>query len=351
MSTGIQTPQSIVSTFAPFGPAFLSTRSLQKQVSLTSAQPSDHESVDSVLSPESASQWTISLLDLLAGIVNPNKDFSSVTVMETEYQQLLAVLEDLIYSVGDDENHPLSAVMTLIGVLVKTYEDQNFPKLVDLFPELAKQTQVELASEGSNSNTATFEQTEANFAIAFFSIGYLLSEAGEAEKSVCAYDLVLRLKPDSAEAYNNRGAAKKDLGQYQEAIADFDKTIRLNPNLAEPYTNRGVVMLELDQYKAAIADHDKALDLKPDYAGAYVNRGIVKSEIGKHKEAIADYDKATELDPDNTDAYYNRGTVRYALGKSKEAKSDFQIALILAKQQGRKDIKADIERDFKDLAI
>ena len=66
MSTGMQTPQSIVSTFAPFGPAFLSTRSLQKQVSLTSVQPSDHESVDSVLSPESASQW----IDKSIGLVS-----------------------------------------------------------------------------------------------------------------------------------------------------------------------------------------------------------------------------------------------------------------------------------------
>lgn len=46
MSTGTQTPQSIGSTFTPFGPAFLSTRSPQKQVSLTSVQPSVHEFAD-----------------------------------------------------------------------------------------------------------------------------------------------------------------------------------------------------------------------------------------------------------------------------------------------------------------
>ena len=45
-------------------------------------------------------------------------------------------MADLIYGVGDDENHPLSAAMTLVGVLMKTYEDQHFPKLVDLYPEL-----------------------------------------------------------------------------------------------------------------------------------------------------------------------------------------------------------------------
>lgn len=281
MSIGIQTPQNIVSTFTPFGPAFLSTRSPQKQVSLTSVQPSAHESVDFVPFSESGSPWLVSLLDVLAGIVNRNKDFSRVMVTEAEYKQLLAVLEDLIYSVGDDENHPLSAVMTLIGVLIKAYEDQNFPKLVDLFPELAEETQVELVSENSNSNAVTSERTEANLDVAFFSIGYLLSEVGETEKSVSAYDSVLRLKPDYAEVYNNRGAAKKDLGQYKEAIADFDQTIHLNPNLAEPHTNRGVV--------------------------------------------------------------------KYALGRCEEAKSDFQIALELSEQQGKEDLKANVEQLLQEL--
>ena len=131
MSTGIQTSQNILSTFTPFGPAFLSTHNFQKQASLASVQPSVHGSVDSLLYPESASQWIVSLLILLAGIVNRNKDLSRLMVTEAEYQQLSAVMDDLIHGVGEDENHPLSAAMTLVGMLIKTYEDQHFPKLVE----------------------------------------------------------------------------------------------------------------------------------------------------------------------------------------------------------------------------
>ena len=90
------------------------------------------ESVDAVSYPESQLQWLVSLLNLLAGIVNRNEDLSSVVVTETEYQQLSAVMDDLIYGVGDDENHPLSAAMTLVGSLIKAYEDEHFPKLIDL---------------------------------------------------------------------------------------------------------------------------------------------------------------------------------------------------------------------------
>lgn len=101
-----------------------------------STQPPTQESVNVTPCPDRTTQWLIDLLNLLVGIVNRNEDLSRLTVTETEYQQLLAVLDDLIYGVGDDERHPLSAAMTLIGRLIKTYEDQHFPKLVDLYPEL-----------------------------------------------------------------------------------------------------------------------------------------------------------------------------------------------------------------------
>ena len=97
--------------------------------------------------PESATRWLISLLDLFTGIINRNENLSHIVVTETEYQQLSEVMDDLIYSVGEDENHPLSATMTLVGVLIKIYEDQHFPKLETLFPERAEGSTVESANK------------------------------------------------------------------------------------------------------------------------------------------------------------------------------------------------------------
>ena len=142
MSTGIQTPDNILLTFTPFGPPVLSTHGLPKRVCLASTQPFAQEFIDAAPYPESAAQWLISLLDLLAGIANQHEDLDHIMVTETEYQRLSAVMDDLIYSVGEDEEHPLSAAMALIGMLIKTYEDQHFPKLADLFPEMAKEMSV-----------------------------------------------------------------------------------------------------------------------------------------------------------------------------------------------------------------
>ncbi len=51
---------------------------------------------------------------------------------ESEYQQLVAVLDDLIDEVGEDDNHPQASLMEVIGVLIEKYEDENVPELMDV---------------------------------------------------------------------------------------------------------------------------------------------------------------------------------------------------------------------------
>ena len=165
----------------------------------------------------------------------------------------------------------------------------------------------------------------------WFSIGYLLHSKDEPDfdAAINAYDAVLRLNPNHAEAYNNRGLARDALGQHEAAIADYDAALRLNPNHAKAYNNRGGARYALGQYEAAIADCDSALRLKPDYAKAYNNRGLARYALGQHEAAIADCDSALRLKPDYTEAYYNRGLARLGLGQHDAAIADFDTALRL----------------------
>ena len=48
---------------------------------------------------------------------------------EVEYDRLVAVLDDLIDEVGENESHPLASMMEIIGVLIEKYEDENVPEL------------------------------------------------------------------------------------------------------------------------------------------------------------------------------------------------------------------------------
>lgn len=51
---------------------------------------------------------------------------------ESEYQRLVAILDDLIDVVGEDENHPLASLMEVIGVLIEKYEEEHVPELTEV---------------------------------------------------------------------------------------------------------------------------------------------------------------------------------------------------------------------------
>lgn len=46
-----------------------------------------------------------------------------------EYRQLVALLDNLVDEVGEDETHPLASLMEIVGVLIQNYEDQTVPEL------------------------------------------------------------------------------------------------------------------------------------------------------------------------------------------------------------------------------
>ena len=48
---------------------------------------------------------------------------------EEEYRRLVALLDNLIDEVGENEAHPLASLMEIVGVLIQNYEDQNVPEL------------------------------------------------------------------------------------------------------------------------------------------------------------------------------------------------------------------------------
>ena len=50
---------------------------------------------------------------------------------ESEYQQLVKVLDDLIDEVGEDESHPLASLMDVVGTLIENYESCYVPELTE----------------------------------------------------------------------------------------------------------------------------------------------------------------------------------------------------------------------------
>ena len=65
-------------------------------------------------------------------------------------------------------------------------------------------------------------------------------ETGEHQNAICDYNEAIRLKPEFAAAYFDRGVAYRRERQIDKAIIDYSEAIRLMPGFAKVYGNRGV---------------------------------------------------------------------------------------------------------------
>ena len=48
---------------------------------------------------------------------------------EQEYNRVVALLDELIDEVGEDETHPYASLMEILGVLIEHYEAEHVPEL------------------------------------------------------------------------------------------------------------------------------------------------------------------------------------------------------------------------------
>ena len=134
-------------------------------------------------------------------------------------------------------------------------------------------------------------------------LGAAAAQTGLMGKAIAAFQRVIAIKPDYADAYNNLGNTLKDQGNLDEAIVSFNKALSLKPDHAEAYNNMGNALKDQGKLGEAIVSFSKALSLKPDYADAYNNMGNALQDQGKLDEAIASYNKALSLKPNYTIAH------------------------------------------------
>jgi tetratricopeptide (TPR) repeat protein len=161
---------------------------------------------------------------------------------------------------------------------------------------------------------------------AFFQQGVEKIQQENYEGAIKDLTEVIRLKPDYANAYYQRGVAYFKLAlfmfnnfsynkseeielNHQKAFHDFTQVIRFNPNFSEVYYYRGLVNNDID-------DFDKLIGLNPNLAEAYYYRAYVrlwnqlsgKVEDLNPRGEFEDLNQAIRLNPDFAEAYFYRAT-------------------------------------------
>jgi len=178
------------------------------------------------------------------------------------------------------------------------------------------------------------------------------------EKAIADLSQAIRLNPNYADAYVNRGLTHFQLAEVKNtiagpltreqllqsferkpeksivdrAIADLDQAIRSDPNHEIAYYNRGLMYRVQGDDDKAITNFNQAIRLNPDYEIAYEFRGRTYEEKGDYDRAIADYSQVVRLNP-GLGEYYRRGETYYKKGDYAKAISDFEACLRIAPNQ------------------
>lgn len=120
-------------------------------------------------------------------------------------------------------------------------------------------------------------------------------EEGDYEDAITYYTKALKVNPQDAIAYNNRGLAWGKKGDYDNSIADFTKAVEINPQYADAYKNRGLAYYDKGDYDSAIGNYTKAVEINPKDAFSYNNRGIAYYDKGDYDRTCSDFQKSCEM--------------------------------------------------------
>jgi serine/threonine protein kinase len=80
------------------------------------------------------------------------------------------------------------------------------------------------------------------------------------QQAIAYLNEAIRIKPDYAGAYNNRGIAFINIGEYEKAIKDFNEAIRWSPHNATPYKNLAIVYYRTGFYQKVCYALEKACE-------------------------------------------------------------------------------------------
>jgi tetratricopeptide (TPR) repeat protein len=129
--------------------------------------------------------------------------------------------------------------------------------------------------------------------------------------------------------WNNFGIACLDQFQYAEAIEAFNEVVKLRPDYADAYTNIGLTNIEWEKYASARKSLNMALVFSPGNARALYYLGLVERRAGNTDAEIADLQKVVAQYPRSRDARRELGKAYYRQDRSQEAIEQYEALQVL----------------------
>ncbi len=126
-------------------------------------------------------------------------------------------------------------------------------------------------------------------------VAYYQAEVGELDAAIVAYDRVLTMHPNYADAFCYRGAAYHKKGDLEQAEKDYLKAIELDPKNVECYRGLDHVLVQQKRFDEVVRLWNRYLRRKPKDATALFERSGSYYRKGQLELAQRDMSAACRL--------------------------------------------------------
>jgi tetratricopeptide (TPR) repeat protein len=179
------------------------------------------------------------------------------------------------------------------------------------------------------NNTLKIDKNKAK---AYFIKGFVYKETGDTARAISSFQTCTEIEPQNYDAFIQLGILYAKQGN-KLALQYYDNAIKLKPQSTEAYYNRGLFLQETGEYNKSVEDYYTILKIDPNYKDAHFNLGYIHLAYLKvYRQAIKHFSDAIACDKDYIEAYYNRAISYENLGDVSSAAKDYRQALSIYPQ-------------------
>lgn len=158
-------------------------------------------------------------------------------------------------------------------------------------------------------------------------------EAGNRTAATADFESAVAAGPKLIMAREKLGDAYKDAGQLEKALSQYQVLVELDPYGPASWRRLGIAEHLLGRLPQASESYSKAIKLDANDYESHMNLGLVKMAEGKGAEAVVEGKKSTELAPTQPDVWTNYGATLDATGDMPGAESAYRRSLQLKPEQ------------------
>ncbi len=153
-------------------------------------------------------------------------------------------------------------------------------------------------------------------------------QKGLAAEAAAAYQAVLAVDPNNANAFHLLGALANQLGQPERAIQLFRQAIAIDPQVTIFHFNLGTVLVSLRDFAGAADAYKLAVGLSPE-PDLMFHWARAAQQAGQLNVAASAYQRLLQLQPDRPEAYRELGIVQHRQAQLDDAIMNLRMAVML----------------------